>query len=161
MDRVEYAALEARLNQLEQRLRATRAAWLISVVVLAVLGMGVRQAASQTEVLRTRGLEIVDAAGVARIVLRIHDDTAEVMVADAQGRDRIWFNVAPDGTPGAVFTDATGVGRLWVTARPERPAGLIFSDGTGRGRVWLGAFSEASTGLVLVDANGKVIFQAP
>jgi len=161
MDQVAYVALEARLSQVERRLRATRAGWLFSVVALAVLGMGVQQAASQNEVLRTGGLEIVDAAGVARIAFRLRGEEAEVVIADAQGRDRIWFNVAPDGTPGAVFTDSTGVGRLWITARPERPAGLIFSDGTGRGRVWLGAFSEASTGLVLVDANGKVIFQAP
>lgn len=161
MDQTEYAALEARLSQVEQRLRATRAGWLFSVVALAVLGMGAQQAASQTEVLRTHGLEIVDAAGIPRIVLRVHEDAAEVVIADARGRDRIWLNVAPDGTPGAVFTDATGVGRLWITARPERPAGLIFSDGTGRGRVWLGAFSEAAAGLVLVDGNGKVIFQTP
>jgi hypothetical protein len=161
VDQAELSALHARLTHIERRLRTTRAGWLISVVVLAVLGMGTQQAVSQSEALRTHGLEVVDRAGVVRISFRVTDDGAEVVLADAEGKGRIWFNVAHDGTPGAVFSDSSGMGRLWITARPERPAGLIFSDGTGRGRVWIGAFNEAATGLVLVDANGKVLFQAP
>jgi len=161
MDQAELLALQARLTQVEHRLRATRTGWLVSVVVFTLLGMGVRQAASQSEIVRARGIEVVDAAGTVRIGFNVHSEGAEVMVADAAGKGRIWLNVKPDGTPGAVFTDSTGKGRIWITAHPDRPAGLILSDGTGRGRIWIGAFNDTSTGLVLVDQNGKVLFQAP
>ena len=161
MDQAELLALQARLTQVERRLRATRTGWLVSVAVFALLGMGAQQAASQSEVVRVRGIEVVDAAGTVRIGFNVHTEGAEVMLADAAGKGRIWFNVRPEGTPIAVFSDSTGKGRIWITAHPDRPAGLILSDGTGRGRIWLGAFNDTATGLVLVDSNGKVLFQAP
>src|SRR3989304_800191 len=161
MDQAELLTLQARLTQVEHRLRATRTGWLVSVVVFTLLGMGVRQAAPQSAMGPARGHGGGEAAGTVRIGFNVHSEGAEVMLADAAGKGRIWLNVKPDGTPGAVFTDSTGKGRIWITAHPDRPAGLILSDGTGRGRIWIGAFNDTSTGPVLGGQTAEVLFQAP
>jgi hypothetical protein len=164
-------SMHARLERLEHRLRATYIGWLITIVVIGVLALGVQQAASQQtgapqpvplDVLKTRGLEIVDAAGNVRISLGVSPEgIAEVMLTESSGRARMWFTVRPDGIPSVVLADSSGRGRIWMTAYPDRSSGMIFSDPAGKGRIWLGAGSDGSSNLLLMDQVGRVIFQAP
>lgn len=162
MEHAELDRLRARIEQLERRQRVGLLRWGLSLVAVGVLAFGVQQAASQNEILRVRGLEVLDAAGNVRIGLSVHPDgTAEVLLSEATGRGRLWLNVRPDGTPGVTIADATGRGRIWIVASPDRPSGVILSDGIGRGRVWLNASPDGTPGLVLVDNSGRVRFQAP
>ncbi len=165
MDRMELQALQTRLQRVEQRLRVAYLGWLISIVVIGVLGLGVQQASSQSpplsDVLKVRGIEVVDTAGTVRIGLTVSQDgTSEVMLSEAGGKPRMWLTVRPDGTPGLIVADSMGKGRIWLTAYPDRSSGLILSDASGKGRIWIGALSDGTSNLVLVDPAGRVIFQA-
>jgi hypothetical protein len=162
MENAEMERLRARIEHLERRQRAGLWRWCLSLVAVGVLAFGVQQAASQNEILRVRGLEVIDASGTVRIGLNVQPDgSAEVLLSEAAGRGRMWLNVRPDGTPGIVIADSTGRGRIWFVASPDRPSGLVMSDGMGRGRVWLNSSPDGAPGLVLVDNSGKVRFQAP
>ncbi len=162
MEQAEIERLKARIEQLERRQRAGLLRWCLSLVAVGVLAFGVQQAASQNDILRARGLEIIDASGTVRISLGIQQDgTAEILLSELAGRGRLWVNVRPDGTPGVVIADSSGRGRIWFVASPDRPSGVVLSDGLGRGRVWLNASPDGTPGLVLVDNSGRVKFQAP
>ncbi len=162
MDRSEFEAVQIRLQKVEQRLRVASIGWMLGIVVVAVLGIGVRQASSQLEMMKVRGIEIADDAGNVRISLKVlADGTSEVVLSEPAGKGRMWLTVRPDGTPGIVVADATGKGRIWLTAYPDKSSGIILSDPTGKGRIWLGALSDGTSGLLLVDPSGRVLFQAP
>lgn len=162
MDRAEFEAVQIRLQKVEQRLRVASIGWMLGIVVVAVLGIGVRQASSQLDMLKVRGIEIADDSGNVRISLKaLADGTSEVVLSEPTGKGRMWLTVRPDGTPGIVVADSTGKGRIWLTAYPDKSSGLIFSDPTGKGRIWLGALSDGTSGLLLIDPTGRVLFQAP
>jgi len=169
MDGAEVWAMHARLQRVENRLRVVALGWLLSIVVFGVLAIGVRQAASQQQqtappldLLRARSIEVVDAAGNARIALNVSaEGTAEIVLSESAGKGRMWFSVRSDGIPSAVLADAMGKGRIWMTAYPDRSSGLILSDATGKGRIWLGASSDGSSNLMMVDTGGRVVFRTP
>ena len=161
MDRTELHALQIRLQRVEQRLRVAYLGWLISFVVIGVLGLGVQQATSQVpfqlDVLRTRGVEVVDAAGNVRIALNVSaEGTSDFVLSGSDGKARMWLSVRADGIPSMVLADAMGRGRIWLTAYPDRSSGIILSDTAGKGRIWIGAMSDGTSGLVLVDSSGRV-----
>ncbi len=54
MDGPELKTLAKRLEMVERRQRFTVAAWVLSVVVLAVLWVGVQRAASQDSIIQAR-----------------------------------------------------------------------------------------------------------
>ncbi len=168
----EMETMYARLQRVEHRLRVVSIAWLMSIVVFGVLAIGVQLAMSQQpgglqpvlpqdNVIRARGVEVVDAAGNVRIALSVTPDgIAEISLAEQAGRGRMWLTVRPDGISGMALADSMGKGRIWMTAYPDRSSGLILSDPTGKGRIWLGAQSDGSSNLLLLDSGGRVVFQA-
>ncbi|MGQ0570194.1 MAG: hypothetical protein ACT4P5_11840 [Armatimonadota bacterium] len=162
MERAELDSLRSRLQHVERRQQAMWAAWLGCLIVVAVLGIAVPQAASQADIVRARGVEVVDAAGIVRISLSVlPDGTSELTLAEPAGKGRMWLNVRSDGGSGLALSDATGRGRIWIASHSDRSSGLILSDGTGKGRIWMGAFADGTNGLVLLDPMGRVLFQAP
>ena len=69
MDHQEFAVLQSRFQKVEWRLRLVLAAWMVSIVVLVLLGIVVQRASSQPGILKARALDIIDAAGQTRITL--------------------------------------------------------------------------------------------
>ncbi len=63
--------------------------WVLSVVTLVLLGVAVQQAASQPQVLRARRIEVVDAAGKARVVLGVLPTGVGLSVMDTAYRPRV------------------------------------------------------------------------
>jgi hypothetical protein len=162
MEPAELGAFEARLVRMERRLRVTTTGWAITLIVIAVLGLFSSRASSQSESVRARALEVIDAAGVVRVALSVQPEgIAEIALSDAGGRGRMWLHVRPDGTPSVVLADNAGRGRIWLASYGDRTSGLLMADGQGRGRAWLGTNVAGPSGLVLIDENGLVQFRAP
>jgi hypothetical protein len=91
------------------------------------------------DVIRAKRFELVDAEGIVRAALVIHEDgTAGVDLSDASGQVRASLTLAADGVP-----------RLNLLGR------------TGGVRAALGFGTDWRTQLVLSDKNAQVIWSAP
>jgi hypothetical protein len=154
MERQEWEAVEARLLRLERRVRLVGAGWIATVVVAALLGVGVQQATSQPQVLRVRGLGVVDTAGRERITLGVGSDgVPAVRFNDAAGRQRLRLAVLPDGSPGIRFYDAAGRERVELIVTSDGSPGIGLYDATGKAAVGLYMNSNGSPTIGLFDAN--------
>ncbi len=121
MEPCETQILRIRLHALERRLRVMSAAWTASLVLVALVGIVVQQAASQSSVLRVRALEVVDASGRPRIYLSTLRGWPEIGILDTSTHRR--FSVSMD--PGESFATLSLEGRtprttlaLTVASRP-------------------------------------------
>jgi hypothetical protein len=78
------------------------------------------------------GLELADARGTARAVLRSQPDgTPDVSLRDGDGRSRATLTVLGDGTPALNLNGSDGRARATMTLTPGRGAGLALADGRG------------------------------
>lgn len=174
----ELSAIQLRLRALERRQRFTIIGWVASLV-LVLLGAATAQVASQPEVLRARGLEIVDQSGKTRIVLSV--DRVPGMTSGQPGVAGLWILDGLGTHVAALSASPTGVTSL-TFLDPAHPLqfggvsldGLILSDRKGRGRVqmssdgmslWdvgrrmrvsLALYEDQSVGLTLFDPTGKL-----
>jgi hypothetical protein len=128
-------ALSRRLNALELRWRVTTAAWAVSVIAFGVLGIWPQRAASQSDVIRARRIEVVDASGKLRILIETNNCGSELWMQDDTGRRSVQL-VACSGGSGSSF-QATGIGR---------------SD------VLLGILVDGTPVLLMRDSKGTTIF---
>ena len=78
------------------------------------------------------GLELADARGTARAVLRSQPDgTPDVSLRDADGRSRATLTVLGDGTPAFNLNGADGRPRGNMSLAPGRGAALALADALG------------------------------
>lgn len=173
----EFDAIHARLEKLERRLRVTLVGWVLSLVVLVLLGATAQRAISQPTVLRARSLEIVDQTGQARIVLSVdripgrsdvRPGVSGIWLLDAAGKPRARLSSADDGSfslsfsdparpqfstlslDGFILSDTTGKGRIQLI-----PDGLSLWDTGRRMRILLAIDADGGAGLTLFDGAGK------
>lgn len=161
MERQEFEVLRTRVQRLERRMRVAVAGWVVSVVVVVLLGVAVQQAVSQTEVLRARRIEVVDAAGRRRIILEVlPDGTSGLSLWDAAGQARIALTVLPDGPPSVGLGDGV-LSRILLTVLPDGTPGLSLRAAAGRTGISLSLLPDGSPLFSLQDAAGRTLFRAP
>jgi hypothetical protein len=164
MEQPNYEALRTRLHAVEGRLRFVVVAWLLSVVVVMLFGVGVQRAASQSDVLRARRIEVVDSTGRPRIVLALspQDGSPGLVLLNEAGRIRVSLALLPGGASGLVLSDGAGRERISLSVLPSGASGLALLDAAGGTRAMFTLLpSDGSPGLVLFDAAGRVLFRAP
>lgn|SRR2546422_9081853 len=131
--------LNARLSLVERRLRAVITLWALSLFAMVPLGVLIQQAGSQPTIVRARSIEIVDRAGMERLLL----------------------SITSDGTPGLRVRDAKGKVRLELSVDPKGRPGLTFADDSGKLRAVFVLLAEEGPTLRMFDAAGKEVFRAP
>jgi hypothetical protein len=78
------------------------------------------------------GLELADARGTARTILRVQPDgTPDLAMRDGEGHSRAGLSVLADGTPALNLNGADGRPRATMTISPGRGAALALADGQG------------------------------
>ncbi len=174
----ELQAIQHRLHTLERRQRLTLIGWVGSLVVV-LLGAAAAQVFSQPEILRARGLEIVDDAGKVRIALTV--DRVPGMPSGQRGVSGVWI-MDGSGTHLAALNSTPAGAASLTFLDPAHPLqfggvsldGLIISDRKGRGRVqvspdglglWdvgrrmrllLALHEDQDVGLTLFDPTGRL-----
>jgi len=169
----EVELLRSRVDKLEQRVRMVVMGWVLGVTVFLLLGVAVRQAISQPEVLRARRIEVVDAAGRARISLLVAPDGnyAQFLLQGAAG-ESIGLAVFADRTLSLSLADATRVRLQLALHRFPDGSGLTLYDAAGEKRIVLALsnlrqtlppykFVNGPPSLMLYDAAGRLRFEAP
>lgn len=181
MDNGNVEALEIRLRRMERRFRIVTAGWLLTAVMLLVLGVA-QHAVSQATVLRARAIHLVDAQGRGRVFLgadssgpprlQFFDEAGNIRVAlsvtgfgpvlgftDAAGKRRIGIAVGSDGAPSIELSDSAGLRRIALSLRGGST--LIFADSVGRVRIGLTILGDGSPALHLLDGAGQSLFGYP
>lgn len=132
MERQEFEVMQSRLHKLEQRLHEILAGWVLSMVVLVVLGATVEQATSQQETLRARNIKVVDEAGQTRINLGVSEGVPVLVLSDAAGRTRVGMSITRAGIAGLAVLDATERPRIVLSVNIDGNPVFQIYDGTGR-----------------------------
>jgi hypothetical protein len=157
MDGPELNTLVKRLERIERRQRVTVAAWVLSVVTLAVLGVGVQRAASQDSVIRAQRFVLVDDSGKTRAILGL-DNTGSsgLWLKDVSGTDRVQIGYGGESNlPGLWIYDASRktVARLGV----DDNGGLLrIYDKGAQNRISLGMDGDNYPGLWLKDSSETI-----
>ena len=143
----DLAAVEERLEKLEQELRAERRCnrWLLATVGLAAMG-------------------VVLAWSLANTATTVHAQVPKVIRAnefileDQDGKTRASLIVLKDG-PILTLLDENGTPRVGLSGDKDGP-GLSLRDGNGKNRVIL-AVTTGGPWLQMLDRNGKKIWSQP
>ncbi len=184
MNASEVQALRARLQQLERRLAVLSAAWILTVVGVLLLGPWTPRAATQPQVVRTTGIEIVDGSGRVRATLDAVNRKPSLWLYGDDGRRRAGLVVGTGDAPELVLADAQGRPRINLRTGFERAAEIRITDSRGRPRigVWIGYDDEPGIWLLdelarprigmkvltggvprlwLFESTGRLMFTAP
>jgi hypothetical protein len=158
MEYQDVEVLRSRLDRLERRMRFLVAGAVLSVGTFVLLGVAVRQAASQPEILRARRIEVVDAVGRTRIILAVFPEGPadpggpRLVLGDAEGRARIILAVFPEGPVGGprlFLSDVERRVRISLGVPSDGPS-FSLSDAEGRTRIGLDVLRERSFAGVIV-----------
>jgi hypothetical protein len=131
-------ALQVRLTMMERKFRVMTAAWMVGLVVFSVLWIGAQQVSSQSQVINTHELNIVDQAGKARISLGFGNNGAPAMwFYDAPGATRVYLGFSGSGvsTPQLVLLDEHAANRIYIGWNVSEQPNVVVRDGTGKA-VW-------------------------
>lgn len=153
----EIRRLEDQMLGLKRKFLLLQIAWLltaaVSVGVIVVRSSHAANGDKDTNVLRTRGLIIVDEKGRERILLgapvprvagrKRQDDATGLLVLSEDGADRVAAGYVPDPQV---------LGKVGKRISPE--AGIAFNDKNGNERGALGAFDDGRVALGL-DYEGR------
>lgn len=159
MEREEFEALRRRLAQVERRMHLVVTGWVFSMAVMLVLGVAVRIAMSQPQVVSVRALNILDEAGRRRIALDAVAGEPSIRIFDSSGTSIIALGGVP--TPGLFMTDlakrsyflldASGIlfvgppGQTGVKVDTQGPVLWFVDSATSRPQPWAVAFSSRQT----------------
>ncbi len=113
----EVESLRRRIATMERKWRMSGLLWLGSIVIVAVLWIGAQRAVSQTNVVKTSGVDIVDSAGKVRLSLGLSQrGNGALWLYDASGRNRAFlgFSAADPPTPMVVLNDEREAARLYM-----------------------------------------------
>ena len=164
--------LERRCAQLSFGVRGSLALWALTLVALVAMGVRGPGAPREDEVLRVRGLEVVDANGVARVILgapvpeprilgRRHPrggDVSGVILQDGEGNERGGY-VTDDSYGNAMLT-LDSVGRMQFITLVE-PDGAVWCNlSAPKGNQFDVRVSEGGTSLKVQD-QGEVTLAVP
>jgi len=152
MERNRVGSLQDQLLRLKRRFIFLQVAWLLtagfSVAIFAGLSSGAATADKKTDVLRVRGLIIVDGKGRERILLgapvplvagrRRQDDATGMLVLGEDGADRVAVGYTPDPQI---------LGK--VVKRNSPATGINFNDKNGNERGGFGVFDDGRVNLGL------------
>ncbi len=118
------------------------AAWIVSLAVTVLFGVSIQHGlAASPAVIRARRVEIVDARGQPRIILRADD---------------------PVKTAAMQVLDYGGIVRLEAYLFGREAAIIDFSDDRGKNMVTLMADARGGTSLLMLkDTSGRTLFKAP
>lgn len=147
----EEDSLRTRLHRLERRLAVISGAFILSAMMLLVFGLLVPRARSQSQVVRARGFEIVDASGRLRISLNAVSSKPSLWFFDNAGRRRMGLTVGALDAPSLVLTDAQGLPRITLSVGLERAAEIRLTDSRGRPRVGVWVTNRNEPGVWLFD----------
>ena len=156
----EIRRLQDQMLGLKRKFLLLQIAWLltavVSVVVVVVRSSEAANEDKGTNVLRARGLIIVDANGRERILLgapvpkmtgrKRQDDSTGMLVLGEDGMDRVAVGYLPDPQV---------LGKVVKRISPE--AGITFNDKNGNERGGLGAFDDGRSGLGLDYAGREAV----
>ncbi len=162
MERREFTILTARLQRVERRQRMTLIGWVLSMAVLVVLWAGVREAGSQSSVIRAREFDVVDSSG--RNVLAVGIDTeglAGLWIYDEQKKTRIALGFAGRGAAATAGITLYNKGaKLQLGFDNVDLPGIWYYDLQGTKRSVLG-FGGTAPGLWFYDGAGTQTWTAP
>ncbi len=185
MEHGEFEALSVRLQGVERRLRMAIVGWLLSVVVLAVLWVGVQQATSQPQVIQARRFEVLDQNGQRAIALGLDTkgrplislynsagdhgvqigygglDLPGIWIYDASAKERMALTYDDDKQPGLWFKDTSERARLTMGPGSDGEPGIWFYDTGRQTRGWFGMSTDGITHVRLNDSTGKAVWSAP
>jgi hypothetical protein len=131
------SAIELRLRTLERRASRAQALAVLACIALAVSATtaftATRRQVDEVERLRVRRLELVDDAGVVRLVLgqdpkdgSRRSRAAGLVVLDRTGRERGGFSTMDDGSVVLALDAPEGVGH----PMPDRVGLVVYPDGS-------------------------------
>jgi len=140
------SAIRLRLETIERRLRHARLGLLVLVLVNAAIGLSAMRPGltdQAQDVIRARGVVVVDEAGTPRIVIgqapgQRRSPQQGIMINDAKGHERFGVGIADDGLMGMGFDAPVGVGdqrnreRMYLSVGPTGLAELHVMDNTTR-----------------------------
>jgi len=147
----EEDGLRTRLHRLERRLAVISGAFILSVVLLLVFGLLVPLVGSQSQVVRARGFEVVDASGRLRISLDSVNNKPSLWFFDSAGRRRMGLTVSALDAPAFVLNDPNGHSRIALSVGLERAAEVRLTDSNGRVRVGVWVTNRNEPGVWLFD----------
>jgi len=158
--------LQARLSEMERRFRAMSSAWLVGAVAVLVLGIGAQQAASQSQVLNVRELNVLDQSGRARISLGFGATSGRpaIWLYDEAGKSRMYIGFGTQrGAPVIVLSDESGTSRAYLgfSAAGQSTPQLTLSDDRGTTRLYVGWGTSERPTLFVHDASGTDLWHAP
>jgi hypothetical protein len=162
---------EQRIERLEQQVGRLRGLVLVVAVSLAAMTVAFTWAVSPSTIstaddLTVRKLTVVDAEGIARLVLRTDQIGGAVFsISDRDGANRISVATGPDGRYGNHILVGNGDGSpqfqlLTAPKGPKEMNMLSLFDGNGTVRVHASATGEGSAVMGLNDHDGKNRFRA-
>ncbi|HET6781607.1 MAG TPA: hypothetical protein VFH67_05900, partial [bacterium] len=147
----EQDGLRSLLHKVERRLAVISGAFILSVVLLLVFGLVVPRARSQSQVVRARGFEIVDASGRLRILLDAVNNKPSLWFFDSAGRRRLGLTVSALDAPALVLSDDQGHSRIALSVGTERAAEVRLTDSNGRPRIGVWITNRNEPGVWLFD----------
>jgi hypothetical protein len=104
--------------------------------------------------IRTRSLQIVDAAGVVRIALGVgREGAAVVNLFDSAGTARVVAGVHPQGPAFVSVRDERGGERVTLAQHRDGPSGVTLPDSTGAIRAGFLVSPDDSVELSLLDSR--------
>lgn len=158
-----FPDIKRRCEQLERTLRISWGVWVISMVLIALLLFsGLRQGTTQSEVLVTRQLVIVDKIGKPRIKMGVRPDGAAwIALYDTCGMRRLGIQLRPNGTPAVKLHDANGTPRAILSTISNGAPYFMFDHEDGTERINLMVKSDGRPWFYLLDARGRYLFNVP
>lgn len=120
-------------------LRSTPAAFAVlipSLTTLLIIALWT-PADSQSRVVRTQAVEIVDSSGTVRITMDAFGGKPGVWLYDGTRQRRLGLSVSAQGVPEVTLIDPEGRPRLLLRAGAERAAEVRVNDPLGRPRIGL------------------------
>lgn len=102
-----------------------------------------------------------DAAGVVRATFGIRGQDAGLELADARGTARAVLRSQPDGTPDVSLRDADGRSRATLTVLGDGTPAFNLNGADGRPRGTMSLTPGRGAVLALADALGVVVWSAP
>lgn len=177
--------VQRRIAQLEGRVTWILVVLAAGIIASLLAGPSVRSAASQSQILRTSAVEIVDTAGRVRIALDAVNNKPGIWLYDSAGQRRIGLTVGAYGNADVLVNDATGNTRIALRVGYDRAAEVRLADSLGRQRIGATVGYDDAPGLWMFDQltrprigmkvftngtpgfwlfenpSGKVLFSAP
>lgn len=158
-------SLRKRLTAMEVRFRAASLAWLASIALIAILSVGAQQAQSQNQIIKVRGVDVVDRHGRTRISIGFGDkDNPAMWVYDDKGKLRSFFGISSSsGRPKLTLSDENEHERAYLGfAAAGKPTPMLnLADDREKDSIYLGWSTKERPIMHITDQSNNVSWVAP